>query len=66
MSNAVPSTAKLTLAAPRKDDEREPDKRPLDIQLITRLLTYMRPYAAKRNWLLLCVVLRAIQLPATG
>lgn len=66
MSNAVPSTAKLTLAAPRKDDEREPDKRPLDIQLITRLLTYMRPYAAKRNWLLLCVVLRAIQLPAIG
>src|SRR5262249_48925297 len=47
----------------RKADDREPDKRPLDLGLITRLLTYMRPYAAKRNALLVTVVLRAIQLP---
>lgn len=47
----------------RKEDEREPDKRPLDLRLITRLIGCMRPYAVKRNWLLLMVVLRAIQLP---
>jgi ATP-binding cassette subfamily B protein len=47
----------------RKEDEREPDKRPLDLGLITRLIGCMRPYALKRNWLLLMVVLRAIQLP---
>jgi ATP-binding cassette subfamily B protein len=47
----------------RKPDDREPDKRPLDLGLITRLLTYMRPYAAKRNALLVTVVLRAFQLP---
>jgi ATP-binding cassette, subfamily B, bacterial len=47
----------------RKEDEREPDKRPLDVRLIARLIGCMRPYAVKRNWLLLMVVLRAIQLP---
>lgn len=47
----------------RKEDDREPDKRPLDLRLITRLIRCMRPYAFKRNWLLLMVVLRAIQLP---
>lgn len=53
---------KLTISAPRPD-EREPDKRPLDLGLIWRLFSYTRPYAAKRNWLLLMVALRAIQLP---
>lgn len=56
--------AKLTLTAPRKEFDREDDKRPLDLRLITRLLSYTRPYAAKRNALFVCVVLRAIQLPA--
>jgi ATP-binding cassette subfamily B protein len=51
----------LTVA--RRDDEREPDKRPLDLRLIVRLLGCMRPYAVKRNVLVSCVVLRAIQLP---
>ena len=54
---------KLSITAPRKDDDREADKRPLDLGLILRLLRYMRPYAAKRNVLLVMVVLRAIQLP---
>ena len=54
---------KLSITAPRKEDEREPDKRPLDIGLITRLISYMRPYAWKRNFLFVCVLLRAIQLP---
>ena len=54
---------KLSITAARKEDEREPDKRPLDIGLIVRLFSYMRPYAAKRNALFVCVILRGIQLP---
>jgi ATP-binding cassette subfamily B protein len=53
---------KLSITAPRRDD-REPDKRPLDLKLITRLIGYMKPYAAKRNLLFVMVVLRSIQLP---
>ena len=65
MGTAHPTRAikKLSITAPRKEDEREPDKRPLDLRLITRLIGYMRPYAAKRNWLFLMVILRSIQLP---
>jgi ABC-type multidrug transport system fused ATPase/permease subunit len=61
-ADQLPAIKKLTISAPRRDD-REPDKRPLDLGLIVRLLGYTRPYAAKRNWLMLMVVLRAIQLP---
>ena len=38
-------------------------ERPLDFGLIRRLFAYTQPYAEKRNWLLLLVLLRAIQLP---
>ncbi len=48
----------------RREDGEESRERPLDFRLITRLLQFTRPYAALRNWLLLCVVLRSIQLPA--
>ena len=41
----------------------EVPQRPLDFGLIRRLLEYTRPYARKRNWLILLVVMRAIQLP---
>jgi ATP-binding cassette subfamily B protein len=58
------SPASRTLTYRKADDEREPDKRPLDLGLITRLLTYTRPYARMRNALLVTVVLRAMQLPA--
>lgn len=44
-------------------DESEADKRPLDFRLISRLMQFTRPYATKRNWLVLLVVLRSIQLP---
>src|SRR5438270_2526166 len=54
---------KLSITAPRKEDDREPDKRPLDLALIVRLIGYMRRYAARRNWLFLMVILRSIQLP---
>ncbi len=46
------------------DREDEPRQRPLEFRLIRRLMSYTRPYAVKRNWLLLTVVLRSIQLPA--
>ena len=62
----APAVKKLSITAPRKDDDREPDKRPLDLRLITRLIGYMRPYAAKRDALFLCVLLRGIQLPLVG
>lgn len=45
-------------------DTREPAQRPLDLKLIARLMGFTRPYARKRNWLLFCVVVRAIQFPA--
>jgi ATP-binding cassette, subfamily B, bacterial len=58
-----PAIKKLSITAPRKDDDREADKRPLDLKLITRLIGYMRPYARQRNILFLMVILRSIQLP---
>jgi ATP-binding cassette subfamily B protein len=47
----------------RRAEDREEDRHPLEMRLIVRLLEYTRPYKAKRNWLLLLVVLRSIQLP---
>ena len=41
----------------------EAQERPLDFGLIRRLFRYTRPYAAKRNCLLLLVLLRSLQLP---
>ncbi len=58
-----PAIKKLSITAPRKEDEREPDKRPLELRLITRLIGYMRPYSVNRNWLFAMVFLRSIQLP---
>src|SRR5690242_16975162 len=58
-----PAIKKLAITAPRKEDDREPDKRPLDLGLIKRLIGYMRPYAVKRNRLFLMVILRSVQLP---
>jgi ATP-binding cassette subfamily B protein len=47
-------------------DEREESRRPLDARLIARLYRYTRPHATRRNWLLVLVVARALQLPALG
>jgi len=44
--------------------EREAEMRPLEFGLIRRVFTYMRPHRAKRNWLLLAVFVRSLQLPA--
>src|SRR5882724_2335205 len=73
MQQPVPTTAPVASAAVpiqitrlRHDLDREPDARPLDFGLIRRLLAYTKPYAVKRNWLLLTVIVRAIQLPCVA
>jgi ATP-binding cassette subfamily B protein len=47
----------------RSLEEREAEVRPLDLGLMLRMFQYTRPYAVKRNCLVLCVLLRSIQLP---
>lgn len=64
-SGPAPAT-QLQITQLRHELDREPDARPLDFGLIRRLLSYTRPYAARRNWLLLTVVVRAIQLPCVA
>lgn len=44
-----------------RDDVRQ---RPLDFRLIARLFETTRAYRSRRFWLLICVMLRAVQLPA--
>ncbi|MEK6261794.1 MAG: ABC transporter ATP-binding protein [Planctomycetota bacterium] len=61
MTRIVRATALTKLG--QRDEDHE-DSRPLDFRLIARLMGFMRPYARQRNWLLVSVVLRAIQLPA--
>lgn len=61
MARTVDATA-LTKLGHRDDDDA--DAKPLDFRLIARLMGYMRCYSRQRNWLLVAVVLRAIQLPS--
>jgi ATP-binding cassette subfamily B protein len=56
----------VSLVRVQRDPDRDVDGRPLDLGLIRRLLGYMQPYAARRNVLLVCVALRAIQLPSVA
>ena len=56
-----PQATGITRVQPR--DDREALQRPLEMGLIVRLMRYTRPYAAKRNWLLVMVLIRAVQLP---
>lgn len=60
MSNVSPAS---TLTRWQRLDEHDAPMRPLDLGLIRRLYEFTRPYAAKRNWLLLCVIVRSLQLP---
>ena len=54
----------LSLVQRARDDEPEAEIRPLDWGIVRRLLGYTRPFARKRNWLIVLTVLRASQLPA--
>ena len=53
-----------TLTQLSRKEDREDDQRPLDFRLIARLFEYTKPYASTRNWLLVWVIIRSIQLPA--
>ena len=46
------------------DDEVEEQFKPLEWGLIRRLFTYTRPFAAKRNVLIILTLIRAMQIPA--
>lgn len=61
-----PKSPSLSITLAKHDADREAETRPLDYGLIRRLLGYMRPYAAKRNWLIVSVIVRAIQLPCVA
>lgn len=45
-------------------DEEESRQRPLDFRLSAQLMQYTQPYAARRNGLLVMVLIRSIQIPA--
>ena len=46
--------------------EQEAHKRPLDMALIRRVLSLMRPHKAKRNLLMVLCLARSLQLPILG
>ncbi|MDB6094904.1 MAG: transporter related [Verrucomicrobia bacterium] len=48
----------------KEDEEDEEHFKPLEWGLIRRLFTYTRPFAAKRNALIVLTVVRSIQIPA--
>jgi ATP-binding cassette subfamily B protein len=60
----VTAHALVKLGARRDEDDDE--QRPLSLSVLRRLAAYAAPHARKRNWLIVCVVLRAIQFPALG
>lgn len=63
MSQPLPASSvarSLTHVARRDDDA---SMRPLEFALIRRMFTYTRAYSNTRFWLLVLVVIRAIQLP---
>jgi ATP-binding cassette subfamily B protein len=55
----------MAIFAVRRRDH-EDRRRPLDAGLIRRIFTYTTRHAARRNWLLVLVLLRSLQLPALG
>ncbi len=57
-------TAREAITYFRPMEEREADRAPLSARLIRRILTYARPYAARRNWLFILTFARGLQLPA--
>lgn len=64
MQTIPASTPRITLTHFRPDPDREAETRPLDLGLMRRVAGYMVRYPVKCGWLVLAVVLRAIQLPA--
>lgn len=60
MSQISANTRTITV---KQRDDREVAQRPLDFGLIKRMMSYTRDIKAKRTALLLCVLLRGIQVP---
>ncbi len=61
--SAKPDVPKpLGLTYVDRSQESRMDTRPLSLSLFTRLFAYTRGCGAKRNWLFVCVILRAIQM----
>jgi ATP-binding cassette subfamily B protein len=54
----------LSLVKRGQEDEPEAQVKPLDWGIVRRLFGYTRPFARKRNWLIVLTLLRASQLPA--
>jgi len=48
----------------RDEEDNEPEKKPLEWKLILRLFRYTKPFARKRNALIVLTILRSAQLPA--
>src|SRR5512143_4214006 len=63
MSVAAPGKLKLLTRVRRDPCEQEPRERPLEFRLIRRLFSYTTPHRRTRNWLLLMVCIRSVQLP---
>jgi ATP-binding cassette subfamily B protein len=61
MSSVATLKQSITRHVEREDGPRQI---PLDFRLIARLMEATRPYRRKRFWLLVVVIVRAIQLPA--
>lgn len=59
-----PDRRPLSLVQRAGDDESEAQAKPLDWGIVRRLFGYTRPFARKRNWLIVLTVMRASQLPA--
>src|SRR5664280_1706479 len=57
-------TARESITYFRPIEDREADHAPLSVQLIRRMFTYTRRYAARRNWLFVLTFARGLQLPA--
>ena len=57
-------TAREAITYFRPIEEREADHAPLSAELIRRMFTYTRRYAARRNWLFVLTFARGLQLPA--
>jgi ATP-binding cassette subfamily B protein len=62
--SSAPAASRRTLVRCVRADEDDKQQRPLDFRLILRLMRYTQPYAARRNGLLLVVLVRSVQLPA--
>jgi ATP-binding cassette subfamily B protein len=62
--STVPQADREAITYYDPDEHREADQVPLRLDLIRRVFSYTRPYAAKRNWLFVLTFARGLQLPA--